>query len=264
MTNSNKKKIIVANWKMNPQTQEEAKIIFNNTKKQTLSAKNTQIVVCPPFPLIPILNKGLLPKNLSFGSQNIATEEKGSYTGEISAGLIKNVGIKYTIIGHSERRNMGETNEIVRRKIEKAFFNKIIPILCIGEKERDKDGTYLGFIKTQIKECLSGFEKRDLLQMMVAYEPIWAIGKSYKESMNPTDIHEMTLVIKKIAGELFGKDIGNSFKILYGGSVESKNAPSILEYGNVDGFLVGHASLIPEEFKEIIKAVEASFKKGKV
>lgn len=248
--------MVVANWKMNPQTLEEAKKIFGSIKKIAQKTKNIEIIVCPPFLYLPYLIKQNTIKNLYFGSQNISTEEKGAYTGEISVSMIKNIGAKYSIVGHSERRAMGETNEVIRKKITRAFLNNIIPILCIGERERDGDGSYLGFLKQQLKECLSGIEKRDLLGMIIAYEPIWAIGKSYKESMNPTDIHEMTLIIKKIAGEIFGKDIANSFKILYGGSVEPENAPSILEYGNVDGFLVGHASLDPIQFSQILKSAD--------
>lgn len=249
----NKKRLIVANWKMNPQTTDEAKKIFSSIKKGIGITKNSEVCICPPYPFIYPLYKLKFPKNLFLGAQNVSSYEKGAFTGDVSISMLNDLGVKYVIVGHSERRANGESNEIIKKKIEIAFLNNIIPILCIGEKERDHDASYLDFIRSQIKECLNGIEKKYLLGMIVAYEPVWAIGKSYKESMNPTDIHEMTLIIKKIGGELFGKDIGDSFKILYGGSVEIENAPSILEYGNIDGFLVGHASLDPVQFARIIK-----------
>lgn len=252
-----KRNIVIANWKMNPSTLDEAKKIFNGSRLAIKGLKNTDVVVCSPFPYIQTLTKLNRPKNLFFGAQNISSEEKGAFTGEVSVSMVKNLGTKFAIIGHSERRAMGETNDIVRKKLEVAFNAGVTPILCVGEKTRDKDGNHLSFIKEQIKECLTGVQKKNLVGLIVAYEPIWAIGKSYKESMNPTDIHETTLFIKKVAGELFGKDIADSWKILYGGSVEAENVAAVVKYGNVDGFLVGHASLVPENFSTILKASDS-------
>jgi len=204
-----------------------------------------------------LLSKLKRPKNIILGAQNVSNEEKGAFTGETSVSMLKDLDIKFVIVGHSERRATGEGNEIIRKKLERVFAVGLTPILCIGEKNRDKDGNHLSFLSTQIKECLSGIQKKDLLGMIIAYEPVWVIGKSYKESMSPTDIHETTLFIKKVAGELFGKDIADSFKILYGGSVEAENARGVVEYGNVSGFLVGHASLVPETFSIILKATDS-------
>ena len=254
-----KRNLVVANWKMNPASLEEAKRVFNSTRTSAKSAKNLDVVVAPPFPYLHLLTKLNKPKNIFFGVQNLALEEKGAYTGETSAPMVKDLGAQYAIIGHSERRAMGEINEIVRKKLERAFNSGLAPILCIGEKERNKDGVHLDFLTAQIKECLTGLQKKDLVGLIIAYEPIWAIGKSYRESMNPTDIHETTLFIKKVGGEIFGRDIANSWNILYGGSVESENAFPIMSYGNVEGFLVGHASLLAEQFAQILKA--ADFKK---
>lgn len=252
----NKKKLIVANWKMNPLNLEEAKKIFNPARTIAKNLKNTNILICPPFPYLFPLSKLNSPKNLFLGAQNISSEEKGAFTGEVSASQIKDLGVSFCIIGHSERRKMGETNEIIKKKLEMALYNNLTPILCIGEKTRDKDGSYLSFLKSQLKECLTGLQKKDLLGFFIAYEPIWAIGKSYKESMNPTDIHETSLFIKKSFGELFGRDMSLNLKILYGGSVEPENASLIAEYGDIDGFLVGHASLVPEKFKKILEAAD--------
>ncbi|MEK7116923.1 MAG: triose-phosphate isomerase [Patescibacteria group bacterium] len=251
-----KRNIVVANWKMNPESLEEARKIFNGIRLTAKSLKNTDIAVCPPFPYLQPLSKLDYPKNVFLGAQNIFGEIKGAFTGEVSAAMIKNLEVNFLIIGHSERRAMGESNEIVRKKMQIAFDADIAPILCIGEKERDKEGNHLEFIKNQIKECLTGLQKKYLVGLIIAYEPVWAIGKSYKEAMSPTDIHETALFIKKVISELFGRDIADGSKILYGGSVEAENAGPIVQYGNTDGFLVGHASLKPDQFSEILKAVD--------
>lgn len=250
-----KRNLVVANWKMNPESFEEAKRIFNITRLAAKKLKNTDVIVCAPFVYLQNLSKLERSKKLHLGTQNISSEFKGAYTGEVSGVMIKNLDTKFVILGHSERRAMGESNDFIKKKIQAAYDTGITPILCIGEKTRDKEGNYLEFLKSQIKECLSGLQKKNLVGLVIAYEPIWAIGKSYKESMHPTDVHEMTLFIKKVAGEMFGKDVANSWKILYGGSVEVLNAPEIIRLGNVDGFLVGHASLKPE-FTDILKIVD--------
>lgn len=251
-----KKKTIIANWKMNPVSLVEAKKIYNSTKKVAETLKNGEVIVCPPTIYISTFSKTKASKNIFIGAQNANAAEKGAFTGEVSIPMLKDLGVKYLIIGHSERRKMGETNTEVRQKIEAAFNQKITPIVCIGESKRDPDAEYLNFLKVQIKECFSGLRKSDYVGLTIAYEPVWAIGKSYKDAMHPTDIHEMVLYIKKYFGELFGADIAQSIKILYGGSVEAENAAEVLKVGNVDGFLVGHASLVPETFSQILKAVD--------
>ncbi len=251
-----KRNLVVANWKMNPESLEEAKKIFNAIRNSAKGLKNADVIVCPPFTYLQPFSKLDFPKNVFLGAQNVFGETKGAFTGEISAGMVKNLGANFSIVGHSERRAMGETNEIVRKKVQIAFNTNLMPILCIGEKERDKDGNHLEFIKNQIKECLTGLSKKDLVGIHIAYEPIWAIGKSYKEAMSPTDIHETVLFIKKSFGELFGRDTADSLRILYGGSVEAENASEIVRLGNIDGFLVGHASLVPSQFSAILKAAD--------
>lgn len=251
-----KQNLVIANWKMSPETLEEAKKIFNGIRSATKGLRNTDAVVCPPFPFIHPLSKLNSPKNLFLGAQNIFSEIKGAFTGEVGVGMVKDLGAKFVILGHSERRAMGETGETIRKKLQIAFDADLTPILCIGERERDKDGNHLALVKNQIKEGLTGLSKKYLVGITLAYEPIWAIGRSYKEAMTPTDIHETVLFIKKVIGELSGKDIAAGAKILYGGSVEAENAGMIMEYGNVDGFLVGHASLIPSDFSAILKAAD--------
>lgn len=246
----------MANWKMNPETLTEAKEIFNPPRNFAKNLKNTDVVVCPPFPFIQPLSKLKLPKNIFFGAQNVSSEIKGAWTGEISAEMLKGLGVKFVLVGHSERRTLGESGEIFSKKLQRAFDAGLTPIFCIGEKERNKDGRHLEVIKNQIKEGLSGLPKKHLVGIMIAYEPVWAIGKSYKDAMTPTDIHETVLFIKKIISESFGRDIAGGCKIFYGAAVEAENVALIVEQGNVDGLLVGHASLKPEEFLKILKAID--------
>jgi triosephosphate isomerase (TIM) len=250
-----KKNLVVANWKMNPDTLDEAKRIFNVARNTAKELRNTDVVICSPFPFIFSLAKLNSPKNLSLGAQNIFEERKGAFTGEVSAEMVKDSGAKYVIVGHSERRARGETGEMINKKLQIAFDTGLTPILCIGEKERDKDGSHLAVIKNQIKEALTGLHKKYLVGVVIAYEPVWAIGKSYKEAMTPTDIHEMTLLIKKIISEFFGQDIAAGCTIIYGASVEAQNALLTIEQGNISGFLVGHASLKPE-FADILKSAD--------
>lgn len=251
-----KRNLVVANWKMNPETLGEAKKIFNGIRFSGRMLRNTDIALCPPSVFLQPLLKLSHPKNIIFGAQNISNEIKGAFTGEVSGSMLKDLEAEIVIVGHSERRAMGETNELVRKKMQAAFDNGLRPILCIGEKERDKDGRHLGFLRDQIKECLVGLPKKHLIGITIAYEPIWAIGRSYKEAMNPTDIHETVLFIKKMLTEFFSLDVATASKILYGGSVEAENASEISRIGNVDGFLVGHSSLVPDRFAAILKAVD--------
>ncbi len=246
-----KRNLVVANWKMNPETLDQAKKVFGGIRKVAEKLKNTDVVICAPSIFILPLSKIKRSKNVYLGAQNAHSEIKGAFTGEVSGEMLKDAGVRYVIVGHSERRAMGETNALVGKKLQAMFDAGLTPILCLGEKERDREGEHLEFLKTQIKECLSNLHKKDLVGITLAYEPVWAIGKSYKDAPTATDVHEMTLFIKKIIAELFGPDIAGSVKILYGGSVEAENAFEIMNIGNVEGFLVGHASLT-EEFSQIL------------
>ncbi|MBN2094216.1 MAG: triose-phosphate isomerase [Candidatus Zambryskibacteria bacterium] len=250
-----KRNLVIANWKMNPGSLEEAKKIFNTARDSAKKFKNIEVGICPPFVYLALLLKLQHPKNLFFGAQNLASEIGRAFTGEVSAEMIKNIGAEFVVIGHSERRAMGEDNEIISQKLKIAFDSELKPILCIGELERSKEGEHLAFLKKQIKECLSDLPKKYLIGITIAYEPIWSIGKSYKEAMTPTDIHETVLFIKKIITDLFGREIADSVRIIYGGSVEAENAAEIMEYGAVDGLLVGHASLT-DQFPNILKNMD--------
>lgn len=252
------KKIVIANWKLNPVGDKEAKALFLKTRSLAKELKKTEVVICPPFLYLGAFYKLKTPKNMQLGSQNSFWEEKGAFTGEVSAGMLKSHDVKFSIVGHSERRAMGETDKEISLKINALLKQEIIPVLCVGEKERDMHGEYLSFIKNELFDSLAGVQKKQLKNIIIAYEPIWAIGKSQRDAMSPGGVHETVLLIRKFLTEKYGADSAKLPRIIYGGSAEGENAEKLMNEGHVSGFLVGHASLDPMNFGQILKAVEAS------
>jgi len=245
--------LIVGNWKMNPENVEKAKEIFRGIKAAARNLKNIKVVVCPPFVYLSDLEK-INDGALSIGAQDVFWEKSGSYTGEISSGMLKKEGEGYVIVGHSERREMGETDEMVSKKIKNALETGLRVILCIGEKTRDDHGEYLHFLRAQIINSLGKLPKRYLAKLVIAYEPVWAIGQA--EAMKVGELHEMTIFIKKVLVEIYGQTAGISVPILYGGSVNHNNALEIIKNGEVQGLLIGRESLNPKKFGELLKNVD--------
>lgn len=236
----------------------EAERILSNVKKTIAKLKKTQVVICPPFVYFEILRKiiGKTP-NSFLGAQNAFWESEGAFTGEISPEMIRDSSGAYVILGHSERRKLGETDEIVNKKIITCLKAGLKVILCVGEKVRDEQGVYLEFLRSEISGSLNKVQKKFLKNLIIAYEPIWAIGKSDVEAMTPVDIHEMIIYIKKILSEMYEKESALAVPIIYGGSVGNKNTADIIKNGGVDGLLVGHQSLKPEVYNEVLNIVES-------
>lgn len=250
------KLLIVGNWKMNPENAEQAKEIFRGIRNTAKDLKNIKVIICPPFVYLSELEKTSQsgPGQVILGAQDVFWENTGSFTGEISPLMLK--GESYVILGHSERRELGETGEIIAKKIISAIKAGLVPILCIGEKIRDEHGEYLHFLREQIKNSLGKLQKRYLSKLIIAYEPVWAIGKSADQAMKPTDIHETSLFVRKVLAEIYGQETAVSVPILYGGSVSYKNAVEIIKIGQVQGLLVGRESLDPKKFGELLKDVD--------
>jgi len=247
------KKLIVANWKMNPTTLAEAKKLFENIKKTASKVKNIQTVICPPSVYLSELGKLYSGRRIALGAQDVFWEKKGAYTGEQSSKMIKDIGAKYVIIGHSERRERGETNEMVNKKVITSLEEGLNVILCIGEKVRDLQALYLKFLEEEIRSALLGAQKKRINNLIIAYEPIWAIGKTADNAISPHQMHEIYIFIKKIITGLYDKKSALKMTILYGGSVESYNVKLLLTKGEAEGFLVGHNSLNSDQFGEILK-----------
>ena len=246
------KKLIVGNWKMNPVEEYKARDIVKQVKRASDKLKRSEVVICPPYLYVPLFSKAK-GKNFKIGSQNAHHELSGSFTGEVSFSQLYQFGIRFVIVGHSERRKMGETDEMVNNKVKSVVNSGMTAIICVGESTRDTNGDYLDLIKNQIRNALNDVPKKLLGSIVIAYEPIWAIGA--KEAMSGRDLHEMSIYIKKVLNDTFGF-VSEDVRIIYGGSVDKVNADTLIQEGNVSGFLVGRQSLVPKDFIEIMKLVD--------
>lgn len=238
---------------MNPATLKEAKSLFLQIKKETIKYKNVTAVISAPFVYLPELAK-LSSAGFALASQNMSAEKEGAFTGEVSARMLIGCKVKYSILGHSERRALGETNEFINKKIKLALQEGITPILCIGEVERDQGMWHLGIIKTQIEECFAGVSKASINKIIVAYEPVWALSTTKnRRDATPEDSSEMIIYIKKVLSDMFDAKSVDGVRVLYGGSVNDTNAGAFLTIGKADGLLPGKASLTPKIFTNILK-----------
>ncbi len=252
MAKTHKKFTLVGNWKMNPDTLEQAKALFSALSKKSAKTPNVSVIIVPPAPFVSVFS-GKKNQIISIGAQDVSAELRGAYTGTTSATQQATAGAEYALIGHSERRAAGDTDPIVVQKALRALEAGMKVILCVGEKERDEHAQYLRVIREQILSVINAIENKKLIKnITVAYEPVWAIGKSFALAPKPSDIHEMSLYIKKVAIEALGKTDGLKLQVLYGGSVNSENAEAMLRDGAIDGLLVGRQSLDPEAFATII------------
>lgn len=235
---------------MNPDTLDAAKALFTAHSKSAKKFAGTNVVICAPSPFIGALasKKGAI----KIGVQDIGYEARGAFTGSVSALQAKSVGASYVLAGHSERRMAGDTDELVSKKVALALESGMKAILCVGEKERDENALYLRAVRDQIFAALSKIDKKKLASVIAAYEPVWAIGKSFDLAPKPQDVHEMAIYVRKVLSEIFGKP-GLKVPILYGGAVSVDNAEAFLRDGGIDGLLVGRQSLDAESFKTIIE-----------
>lgn len=248
------KKLFVANWKMHPETPREAKALAAKTKVLAGRYRKHAVVVCPPAVFLGLL-ADTSSKSLHWGAQDVSLRRgAGAYTGEVSAAQVCYAGASYALIGHSERRAMGETDEMVNQKVKNALAARLKPIICVGETERDEGGQYLAPLERQIRGALAGLKKTDLKNVIIAYEPVWAVGQAAQKADTPEDFFHHAIFIRKTISDLFGKKVAMATPVLYGGSVNGKNAAGFLMEGQADGLLIGRASLKPEEFKKIIHA----------
>jgi len=247
-------KIIIANWKMNPESIQNARVLFNDVVKNAKGIRGLDLVICPPFPFLSIADK-LKSKTISLGAQGVSKEAKGSYTGEVSIKMLLSLGVKYIILGHSEARKRGEKDKDINKKILLTLKSKVTPILCIGEKERDENGFYLAFLKHQIIECLSSVPKSQVKNIIIAYEPIWAIGSNSSREATKDEFIETQIFIKKIISDIYGLKTASLMRVVYGGSVKKSNAKKFLD-GGASGLLIGRDSLSSKKFGDIINLIK--------
>ncbi len=249
------KKLIVANWKMNPTSAKEAKMLFTGIKGSVAKVKGLDVVVCPPVVFLSELARERQSVKVALGVQDLSHEDSGAHTGQVSASMVAGFKVKWAILGHSERRALGETNEQVAEKVKQALAKGIAPILCVGESERNDDGAHYVFVQAELSAVFATLKRKDIEKLTIAYEPVWAIGKSAAHAMQAPDLFEMTLYIRKLLIEHSGRKYADPVRILYGGSVKPDNAAELLREGGVDGLLVGSASLDAKAFGEVVQNV---------
>lgn len=246
------KKLVIGNWKMNPSLLKEAEALFKGVIKNQKDFKNLDVAICAPFVYLSSLSK-IKSGKVALGAQDAFYEDMGAYTGVVSAKMLTNFKTKYCIVGHSERRAMGEDNEMCNKKIVALLKNGITPILCVGEKERDESHEYLNIVKKQIEESLRGISKNSFTKIVIAYEPVWAIGSNAVREVETSECQEMILYIKKVIANISSPSIAHSVRVIYGGSVHPQNSLELISSGGADGFLVGRDSLDLKKFVTIIK-----------
>jgi len=245
------KSLLIANWKMNMDIKEAISFI-NNFKKYIRNIKNADIVICPPFTILNKINESIKNTNIKLGAQNMYFEEEGAFTGEISALMLRDVGCEYVILGHSERRKyFDENDELINKKIKTALKNNLRPILCIGEtlEERNNNKT-MKIIKNQLMNCLKNIDETGMKNITIAYEPIWAIGTG--KNATPSQAEEVHKFIRKLLSNMYKNS--NNVRIIYGGSVKGNNIKELISMKNINGALVGGASLDPKSFSCICDA----------
>lgn len=242
--------IIVANWKMNPESFVAAKRLLEATKKATEPYRALSVIVAPPAVFVRELSKGR--GRISFAAQSARPEPVGSCTGDMSLAQMKDARCSYALVGHAERRARGESNEDTSAQLQAALTLGLSPILCIGERERSADGRHFAYVKEQLRAAFAGVKAPSIKKLMIAYEPVWAIGAA--KPMTPRDMHEMSIFVRKTLVELLGATAMDT-RILYGGAIDATTARPMLEDGDVHGLLVGRASVDATAFKGLITAI---------
>lgn len=232
---------------------EAAKKFATTLRKKARAFAGTEAWLAPGFPLISPVAMALKGSTIKVGAQTISIHAEGAHTGEVSAKMLKVSGVSFVIVGHSERRAQGETDEAIRGQLVQALGAGLTAILCVGEAEREPDGSHWAQIANQISRALYGMAPATG-RLIVAYEPVWAIGKSADEAMRGEELEETAIFIRKILSESLGREAVSRVPILYGGSVEPGNAGALMKEGGINGFLVGRASADIDSFIDILKA----------
>ena len=239
--------LIVANWKAYITDSKKAVDLAGAVSKVKIK-KGNEVVICPPFVYLPVLS------SVRLGAQDIFWEENGAYTGEITTAMLGKLGVKYAIVGHSERRNrLGETDEMINKKLKHVLASGLTAILCVGEREREDRKSVPAIVAEQARADLAGVPQQLIKKLVIAYEPIWAIGTGVADT--PDDALSAALYIRKTVADIYGAKIASSLRVLYGGSVNSQNAPSFINQNGLDGLLIGKSSTDKKEFLEILKNI---------
>ncbi|MCG0277462.1 MAG: triose-phosphate isomerase [Thermanaeromonas sp.] len=254
--------IIAGNWKMYKTSGEARRLVED--LKPLVGASEVEIVVCPPFTALAAAANAASGSNISVGAQDIFWEDEGPYTGEVSGPMLKDLGCRFCIIGHSERRQyFGETDANVRKKVRAAFRSGLIPIVCVGETLAEREeGKTLEVCRRQVEEGLEGLTSEEASKLVVAYEPVWAIGTG--RTATPRDAQEVIGFIRELISKMYGEDAARQCRIQYGGSVKPENIAPFMEQPDIDGALVGGASLDPVSFAAIVNTAAEVKRRQKI
>ena len=247
-----RRKLIAGNWKMYKTTEEAVAFAHEFGVLVAKAEKMHELAICAPFTQLAALANALVETGVGLGAQNMHFEEEGAYTGEISPTMLTEIGVDYCVIGHSERRQyFAETDDTVNKKLKKAFEHGIIPIMCCGEVLEQRDaGQEFNVVEKQLNEGIKDLKVEEIEKLVIAYEPIWAIGTG--RTASPEQAEEMCAFIRKTIDSIYGKVAADTIRIQYGGSVKPANAKELLTKENIDGALIGGASLNPDDLLAII------------
>ena len=250
-----RRKVIAGNWKMNNDVKGTQNLLSKLSSGLSMENLNCDVIVCPPFTSLFEAQQLLKDTKIKIGAQNMYYESSGAFTGEISASMLKSVGCEYVILGHSERRTIfGENDELINKKIKKANESGLKPIFCIGELLEEREaGLTKKIIEKQVKSGLNDISSEEMTRIIIAYEPVWAIGTG--KTASPEQAEEVHEIIRNLIKEKYGISISEKIVIQYGGSVNSNNARDLLFQENIDGALVGGASLKVDSFIGIVQAI---------
>ncbi len=246
--------LIVGNWKLNPTSLTEATTLIAGIAKKYKPFEGTKVAVAPSYVHMTEVAKKIGKKPIALAAQTVSVEPLGPFTGEVSAMQLRDLKTEYVIIGHSERRAMGETDEVVQKKILAALKCNLTPVVCIGEKERDSKGDFFSFVEKQVRSVVAVLPAASVKKLVLAYEPIWAIGTG--KTATAADVKEMQLFLFTVLTKLFDRPTAQKVTLLYGGSVKADNAFQLHKEGGMNGFLVGGASLKADDFIQIINATK--------
>jgi triosephosphate isomerase len=255
-----RKPIIGGNWKMNRGTPQKSKEMLDELVPRIKNIDNVDVVIAPPYTGLISAYEILKVTNIKLGAQNMYFEENGAFTGEISPSFLKEIGVEYVILGHSERRNIfNETDELVNKKLKKALSLGLKPIVCIGELLEEREGGKTKeIIKHQMNESFKDLNRDQMIETVIAYEPIWAIGTG--RTATPEQAEEIHIFIRELISQKFDPETATNVRIQYGGSIKPNNAEELFSKENIDGGLVGGASLSAESLAQIVKAAEKSIR----
>ena len=248
-----RKKLVAGNWKMN-KTLDESVQLAREIKNSALELKGADILICPAYPALHAVHEVVKDSPVALGAQDMHWEDQGAFTGKVSGDMLKAVGVSHVILGHSEQRTLfGETNDNVNRKTKKALSLGLVPVICVGEKLEEREaGDTQKVVHSHVTGAFAGLFADDAAKCVVAYEPVWAIGTG--KTASPEEAQEVHAAIRKLVTEMYGEKLAENLRILYGGSVKADNAAGLFAKEDIDGGLIGGASLKPKDFEGIVRA----------